>query len=195
MQHSAAFLIACVTLVLPGPTNVLLALAGTSSGFCRAAHFALAAVVGYGLAVGALAFVASPLIAAVPVVGKILRLAAAAVLLHASVRLWRYPGQTADLSTRPVSWSHIFFTTLLNPKALVLAALVLSEETAAHSINPVAATLPVLVAASALAWIWLGAAMKSWMPALATAGWIERGGSIVLFTFAAAVVTTVLHRT
>lgn len=188
MEQQAAYLIAGITLALPGPTNTLLALAGTTAGFARSARLAGAAVLGYGLAVSVFAGVAAPLVAAAPVIGKVLHLAAAVVLIHAAVCLWRCSRQTA--STPPahaVGFRHVFFTTLFNPKALVLSMLVVSG-TAQGQVNlTTAASLPFLIAASALLWIGLGAALRARLPSLASGGWIERGGAIVLLTFAAAV--------
>jgi threonine/homoserine/homoserine lactone efflux protein len=79
--------VAAITLALPGPTNTLLALAGSVAGFSRALRFVLAAVLGYSIAVTALATALGPLIAAEPKLSNALRLVAAGVLAHAALCL------------------------------------------------------------------------------------------------------------
>ncbi|MEQ1695132.1 MAG: LysE family transporter [Hyphomicrobiaceae bacterium] len=188
MEQQAAYLVTAITLALPGPTNTLLALAGTVAGFRRSARLAAAAVLGYGLAVGLLVGVAAPMIAAEPMIGRLLHLAAAAVLAHAAMCLWRSSCRTvAAVSTQAVLWRHVFFTTLFNPKALVLAMLVMSGTARAQTNLTMAVILPFLIAASALLWISIGAAVRAKLPSFANNGWIERGGAIVLLGFAAAV--------
>ena len=95
MQSTASIIIAAVTLALPGPTNTLLALAGTVTGFSRSLWLVAAAVAGYGIAVAALLTVVAPLIAAEPMLAKALRLVAAIVLAHAALASGAVPGKSA----------------------------------------------------------------------------------------------------
>lgn len=190
MQQSAALIFATLTLAVPGPTNALLAVAGTAAGLRRAAHLALVAVLGYGIAVLVLVHVAAPIVAEVPFAGRVLRLAAAAVLVQVALTLWRMPS-AAGRDCRPVGWGHVFATTLLNPKALVLAMLVMPEDAPVpFALRPETAVLPVLAAAVSLMWIAIGSAMRA---NSCPAKWIERGGAIVLSSFAAIITVSALR--
>jgi len=183
---TTAFIVVALTLALPGPTNALLAIAGTSAGLRRSAHLVIAAILGYGLAVAVLISVAAPLIEAIPVAGRVLRLAAAAVLIQIAWSLWSRP-RLAREDGKPVRWGHVFLTTLLNPKALVLALFVMPQDPAgSHVFRPeAAALLPFVIAVSALGWIGIGAALRSNAANRAASGWIERGGAIIVSGFAA----------
>ena len=194
-QHTA-FLIAAVTLALPGPTNTLFAVSGATAGFRGAPRLILAAVIGYALAVGVLVTVAAPLIAAEPVLAKVLRLAVAAVLAHAALGLWRRPATSVDEAggVNAVGVWHVFLTTLLNPKALVFTILIMPEGTLPrlHAGSSLAALLPLLIVLASCGWIAIGAGLKSQVAAPGTTGWIERGGALVLLTFAAVVAMSAL---
>jgi len=188
MQLTATIIVVALTLALPGPTNALLAIAGTSAGLRRSAHLVMAAILGYGLAVVALISVAAPIIEAIPVAGRVLRLAAAAVLIQIALSLWSPPA-LATRESKPVRWGHVFFTTLLNPKALVLAMFVMPQDAAGALVfRPEAAVLlPFLIAVSALGWIGIGAALRSNVANGGASGWIERSGAIILSGFAAVI--------
>ena len=76
-MNSALFVVAAVSLlVTPGPTNTLLATSGASAGVRRSAHLLVAELGGYLLAIALLRALLGPMIAATPMLGELLRMAA-----------------------------------------------------------------------------------------------------------------------
>ena len=192
MTLTALTLIA-VTLALPGPTNALLAIAGTTAGLRRGVILISAPLAGYAIAVLVLATLVTPAIDAVPQLAVAVRLIAAVVLVHAAIRLWRLADaepQSSGGSTDTVRWAHVFLTTLLNPKALVLYVAATPEGHMA--LTPALALLPALIVLSSLLWLSIGRGLPALNPSLANRGVIERGGAIVLGLFAALISTSAL---
>jgi threonine/homoserine/homoserine lactone efflux protein len=113
------FLLAAVTLlIVPGPTNMLLAAAGAASGWRRALPLLVAVLVAYLTAVGLIRLVLGPVVAAAPVVATILKVMVATYLAMIAVRMWLRAGPEA--SAAPTT-RQIFVATLLNPKSLIFA--------------------------------------------------------------------------
>lgn len=186
-------LLIATTLTLPGPTNALLAVAGARTGTRLSLPLITAPLAGYALALAALMSLVTPLLAVLPQLAVAVRFAAAAVLIHAALRLWRLAGQTAIPSTAgtmSASWREVFLTTLMNPKAIVLYVAIAPQGT---GIDWTAALLtPVLIVAASLIWLMLGGQLAALRPGLKTHGLIERGGAIVLAIFAALMSTSAL---
>lgn len=117
---STSFLVGLVLLlIVPGPTNTLLATAGATTGLSSAFRLLVAEVLAYLLAVALLGYALAPLIAHSPHAGSMLQVAAALYLVRTAWRLWRVdPG----LSIRQIVTGRVVFTTtLMNPKSLVIA--------------------------------------------------------------------------
>lgn len=110
-------------LLTPGPTNTLLAVAGTAGGWRVGLRLAPAAMAAYALAVVPLALYGRPLFAAAPVLGDAVRLAAALWVLALAVSLWRAGDRAGPVG--PIGPGTVFVTTLLNPKALVFGLVLL----------------------------------------------------------------------
>lgn len=122
---SGAFLLGLVLLLAtPGPTNTLLALAGATQAPDKAGRFLLprlllAELAGYLSAVlllGALMHVVGD---GIEMIRPALQAAAALYLALAAMRMWRARGEVA--AGAAVAPSQIFATTLLNPKTLIIA--------------------------------------------------------------------------
>lgn len=202
MDPKPVILLAATVLALPGPTNALLAIAGATKGFKRSLRLVLAVLAGYAAGIVGLAAVAAPLIAAYPWSGKVLRLLAAAVLVHAALRLWRLSTAERNIpiqktqEANTISWWHVFLTTLTNPKVLVLGVLILPERGASpYSVPSSAAMIPLLVVLTSSTWIAIGAGVKSGLTSIAAAGWIERSGAVVLLLFASVFASSALSIT
>jgi threonine/homoserine/homoserine lactone efflux protein len=194
--HYPALLIVAGTLLMPGPTNTLFAVSGATANLKQALRLIPVAIVAYAISVTVLVTVATPLIDAAPAFEKLLRLAVSGVLLHAAFRLWWQPAMafgTKIGQQTTVASSHIFLTTLLNPKALVLAMFVMPEHGSPASANVMswAALLPFVIAMTSACWIAIGAVLKSQLATTATAGLIERCGAAVLIGFAGLVAASV----
>lgn len=108
-----------VLLIVPGPTNTLLAAAGATAGLRSAMQLLAAEMLAYLVAVALLGFALAPLVMQVPRLGVALQAVAALYLLQAAWRLWRT--DTGATTCPVVSWRLVFLTTLMNPKSLVIA--------------------------------------------------------------------------
>ena len=150
----AAFLLATLALLAaPGPSNTLFGLAGAQGGLRGAARLLPALVAGYLCAVLPLAFAGAGLTHAWPALMPAIRLLAAAWVAWLAIGLWRNGGpgrQPASIDARQV-----WLTTLLNPKALVVA-LALLPAPSAPGFALRLALFAGISAAVALAWVGIG---------------------------------------
>lgn len=146
----AAFASAVLALLLaPGPTNTLIALAGAAGGLKGSARMLPAELAGYLTTILPLAFIGAPLFAAFPDAAVALKLAAALWILVLALRLWR-AGALEGAGT-PVSARRVYVTTVLNPKAIVFA-LVLLPQAGSPDFLPRLGLFCALVVGVALIW-------------------------------------------
>jgi threonine/homoserine/homoserine lactone efflux protein len=145
-------------LAAPGPTNTLLATSGASVGISRSWRLLLAAVVGYVIAIIAIRVALAPLLAAYPAIGITLRIAVALYLVWIAIKLWRQP-LVLDADARSITFTNVFVTTLLNPKALIFALTILPQENAPTLLWYVAVFVATVVVTGG-GWIVLGCLLK-----------------------------------
>ena len=146
----SAFASAVLALLLaPGPTNTLIALAGAAGGWRAALRLLPAELAGYLGAILPLSVLGAGLFESAPGLVVALKLAAAGWILLLALRLWRagMPG----IPAAPVTRRRVFLTTLLNPKAMVFA-LVLLPAVGSPDHLPRLGLFCGLVAAAALLW-------------------------------------------
>lgn len=121
------FLFAILALLLtPGPTNTLLALSGAAVGLRRSLLLIPAEVAAYLLVTLPLAIAGAELLAKWPDVARLVKFAAAAWVAYLAIKLWRV--NTAAGMAGRVTPRHVFITTLLNPKALIIGLTLLPQE-------------------------------------------------------------------
>jgi threonine/homoserine/homoserine lactone efflux protein len=108
-------------LVVPGPTNTLLATSGATVGFRRSMPLLLGELVGYISAILLIQAVLYPAAARTPSIALMMRAAAGVYLALLAFRLWTTPLKVARAV---ISVRQVFITTLLNPKALAFAVLI-----------------------------------------------------------------------
>lgn len=150
----AAFLLATLALLAaPGPSNTLFGLAGAQGGLRGAARLLPALVAGYLCAVLPLAFAGAGLTHAWPALMPAIRLLAAAWVAWLAIGLWR--GGTRGKGHARVNARQVWLTTLLNPKALVVA-LALLPAPSAPGFALRLALFAGISAAVALAWVGIG---------------------------------------
>jgi threonine/homoserine/homoserine lactone efflux protein len=176
---------ALALLATPGPTNTLLATSGAVRGFRPSLPLLLGEASGYLAAILVLRTIAAPVMADQTRVAQILSGLVCAYLLFLSWKLWRRSAAPLQ-SEAAVSLGSVFVTTLLNPKALVFAYLLLP----AGQIGDLTAWLIALLAMIALCgsgWIAIGAAILNRSQRRADIGY--RAGAIALFILAMALGT------
>lgn len=121
MDALSLFLFGCIALLAaPGPTNALLATAGALSGGRQVAALLATGLAGYLVAILVLRVAAAPLLEALPGAGLVLKGLIALYLVWMAFRLWRST-RALDKSGEAVRLRDMLVTTLLNPKALILA--------------------------------------------------------------------------
>jgi len=179
-------IVALALLATPGPTNTLLATSGAASGFRKSLVLLFGEFLGYMIAIAVLIAAMGPIIARAPNFGLALRIVSGLYLLHVAWKLW---GHTEEMLLRKggVSLRQVFVTTLLNPKALILAFAIIPFGSTGDigKSAPWLAALSLLIAIVGSCWIAAGSALQKGMGATASALKCCRPGAIVLTLFAA----------
>lgn len=151
-----------VILAVPGPTNSLVATSGAVTGVRRSLKLVPAEVAGYLIAVTLLGLLLRPIMATFPGLAMTLRGIVGIYLLVLSVRLWRQGHRSlvrnVDASSAgTIGTTQIFVTTLLNPKAIVLALGIIPFES--HKLPFYLVWFAALVAIVATGWMVTGATL------------------------------------
>ena len=132
MPVSVAFLLGVLGILLvPGPTNTLLAAAGARAGMRGSLRLVLCTVSGYLIAISAWHQLLRPLIALHPSGLLLSKVIACAYLIYVIARMYnpRLAAGEAETAVRPASPTpaRMLVVTLTNPKAAVLALLVFDQ--------------------------------------------------------------------
>lgn len=183
MTLAATLSAALLLLLLPGPTNALVAAATATGGVRRLPGAVAAVVIAYGLALCLLGLAAGLLTETAPIAAPVLKLLASAALILSAVKIWH-----ADPAAGPsVPTRRIFLITLINPKALVLA----------FAILPPGFPSPILIAGTTVAiaaatgmWGLIGVALGRLGRRYVGAGALNRATAGVLAAFAGALMVT-----
>lgn len=146
----STFLFAVLALLLtPGPTNTLIGLAGAQSGLQSLRRLLPAELFGYLTTVVPAAWFGTMMIELWPPATGLLKLIAAAWVMYLAVGLW---GPRSDVvRSDEVTAKRVYITTALNPKALIVAFVLLPPPTDAQFLLKLALFC---VVASGVALIW-----------------------------------------
>ncbi|RUX94712.1 MULTISPECIES: hypothetical protein [unclassified Mesorhizobium] len=142
-------------LLTPGPTNILLAFSAVSSGMRRTLPMLGAAVLAYM----AITLAVAAIVALIPAGNQIelrtgVRICAVLWLLWLAYSVWTTKDDGVEI--RLVTVRQVFATTLINPKAMIVAMLVQSEGMTAQLLTTIAA----LVGLAGAAWLVVGLAVR-----------------------------------
>jgi threonine/homoserine/homoserine lactone efflux protein len=110
-----------VLLITPGPTNTLLASSAAMTGFRRSLRLLLWELLGYCIAILLIEWLATRLLTSARPLTVLLRLVSATYIALLAVRLWNGHEENGP---QVISAKSIFLVTLLNPKAVVFALVV-----------------------------------------------------------------------
>ena len=157
MTDPFAFALAVLALLgTPGPTNTLLAASGAMRGARRSLPLRAAELGGYLAAILLLHGLLGDLVRDAPALRTGLRVLVGAYLVFVAVRLWLRPPGPAGAA--PASFAAVLVTTLLNPKAIVFAFVVIpfGSPWAAAYLGAFSAMTVLAGAAWILAGAWLG---------------------------------------
>ncbi len=192
MENPLLFALTVLTILgTPGPTNTLLATSGATVGIRSSLPLIPAETAGYLISILTLGLVLGPVVAANPTLALVLRTAVGLYLLWLAVKLWRKGGLILGTG-RVVTPPQIFVTTLLNPKAIVFALGVVPF--GAPLVWPYMAGFVAMLAAVALAWIALGAALGGVAGRRGLIGLVPRVGAAAVASFALLILAAPLLR-
>jgi threonine/homoserine/homoserine lactone efflux protein len=193
VEGSIAFVAAATALLLmPGPTNSLIATNGAVSGLSRTIRLLPAELCGYMLSILGWGIGLAALVAAFPPAGLTTKFVASAVLIYSARHLWTVKS-TAD-QPRWTGLRHIFLVTLSNPKGLIFALTIVPylKDGDVKSAAPYLAGLAVLIFLIGCGWAAVGAGLAHGLSAAVSAAAFARIGAVVMFGFAVALISTTL---
>lgn len=173
-------------LATPGPTNTLLATSGVAVGLKRSLPLLAAALAGYVIAIAVLRSIIGPLAAQSPAFQTMLSAAVATYLFYLAAQLWRHSAPFEG-DRDPVTWPRVLTTTLLNPKSIIFAFVLVPVGKQGPALLPWYAGLASLILLTGTAWIAIGAALNGRSRAGVAPQLSYRAGAIALGVFASAV--------
>ncbi|TCV67979.1 threonine transporter RhtB [Neorhizobium sp. S3-V5DH] len=150
LQFTVAILLLLCT---PGPTNTLMALGGYLRGWARALPLTAGELGGYLTVIIPVSTVAAPFFTAYPAALLFAKAAAGIWVLFLSYRLWNSERTIGDAGE--ISLGQVFVTTLLNPKAVIIA-LVIMPHGGLLELLPWLGLFAALVLLAANGWILFG---------------------------------------
>lgn len=176
-----------VLLLVPGPTNTVMATAGAGPKQSPLPLLA-AELAGYATIITLATIVLVPLVAAWPPAGVIVKLVVSAYLVVIAIKLWRGRIAIEASQTTVVDPALVYLTTALNPKGLIFATTVFPHE---HSqLWVYAALFAACVLACGFGWFSLGRGLAGLSGSRATI--LPRVASVALFGFAAIVARSIV---
>ena len=174
------FVFAVLALLLtPGPTNTLLTIGAASRGLRASLPLLFGELAGYLVVVTPLAIAAAAFLEGRPAFAIALRVAAACWVLFLALRLWHHADRGQG-GLRPVTIGQVFITTVLNPKAAIIGAVVMPHGPLVE-IAPALGLLSLLVLGAGSTFLVLGSLVGR-TPALAPR-LIYRLGAVFLLIF------------
>jgi threonine/homoserine/homoserine lactone efflux protein len=184
-----------VILIMPGPTNTLLAAAGLSQGFTRAARLTGAELAGYLASISVWGHFLAHLAGSHAWLPMLVRLASSVYIAHLAVRMWRAAISFASSPRGPVGMRTLFVATLLNPKAILFAGTIFPA--AAFASLPAyleaMSIFSALLVPIGLAWIAFGAELASGRLKWVSPAQVQRCASVVLGTFSLSLAWAAIH--
>ncbi|MBR1131119.1 LysE family translocator [Bradyrhizobium iriomotense] len=179
MNSLTFFTATCFLLAMPGPTNTLLATSGAGIGIARSLHLLAAEVCGYLAAIALLRLALEPIVSDIPLAALVLRIAVSVYILGLAVMLWRVNARELRHGA-VVTFRQVLLTTLLNPKAMVFAFLLLPLQAGLSGLLPRLGVIALLIVLAGAAWVTLGATLGRGARRLGRPELISRTGAVTL---------------
>ena len=184
-----------IVLVMPGPTNTLLATAGLRRGIRHSAHLTGAEFGGYLVSISGWGYFLSHAATSLTWLPTLLRIASSLYLAYLSVRMWHTANVLPSSAQRTIGLRVLFTATLLNPKAILFAGTIfpVAAFESLGSYLEAMAIFTALLVPIGLAWIAFGAELGSGRLTRISPVHVQRCASIILAAFSLSLVWTVLH--
>jgi threonine/homoserine/homoserine lactone efflux protein len=199
LSTSSAILLglgSAIVLVVPGPTNTLLATAGLRQGVRGSAHLTGAEFAGYLVSISLWGCFLAHAAATLTWLPALLRLASSLYLASLSVRMWQTANAFAASAQSTIGVRTLFVATLLNPKAILFAGTIfpVAAFQSMGTYLEAMAIFTILLVPIGLAWIAIGAALGSGRRMRISPARVQRCASIILAIFSLSLAWTVLHQ-
>ncbi|OPY98739.1 hypothetical protein A5906_29585 [Bradyrhizobium sacchari] len=179
MNFLTFFTATCFLLAMPGPTNTLLATSGAGVGISRSLHLLAAELCGYLSAIALLRLALGPVVSDIPLAAVALRIAVTVYILGLAAMLWRVNARELHHGV-VVTFRQVLLTTLLNPKAMVFAFLLLPLQAGPSELLPRLGVIVLLIVMAGAAWVTLGATLGRGARRLGRPELIGRTGAVTL---------------
>ncbi|WP_454689402.1 LysE family translocator [Achromobacter aloeverae] len=184
-----------VVLVMPGPTNTLLAAAGLRQGVRRAARLTMAELAGYMVAITLWGVFLNQAARRFPWLPMATRMVCGVYVAWLAVNMWRSAVALPTAERREIGLRTLFVATLLNPKAALFAGTLFPAVAFATvpAYLEAMAIFAILLLPIGLAWIAFGAQLGSGRLRWLNPAHVQRGASIVLGAFSATLAWAAFH--
>jgi threonine/homoserine/homoserine lactone efflux protein len=178
-----------VVLIMPGPTNTLLAAAGARRGIKGGLPLVAAELAGYLVAISAWGGMIAYASGRLDWLPALMRVASALYVARLAIRLWRAAAELSSSATDNVSTRTLFTATLLNPKAMLFGASVLPATAFADARNYLLsmAVFAITLIPISLLWVRIGAMLASGRITWLCPQRFQKGASVVLGAFSVAI--------
>ena len=188
MIHPIAFALSVLALlIVPGPTNTLLAGAGATRGVRRSLPLLIGELSGYTIAIAVIRQTLGAVASDTSGAQLVVKCAVAAYLLYLAVRLWRTPLAGGTTFSLP----RVFVTTLLNPKALIFALFIFPSSPT--PVAPYFIAFCGMVLAVGASWV-VGGSLIAGFTNSRVGAIVPRVCACAMAVFAIVVVSGALHR-
>jgi threonine/homoserine/homoserine lactone efflux protein len=184
-----------LVLVMPGPTNTLLATAGLTSGFRRAARLTLAESCGYLIAISFWGCCLTLLAQSLPWLSVLVRVGSAIYIAWLAVRLWNATLELAGGKHPVIGMRDLFFATLLNPKAILFGGTIFPKAAFASGVSwlETMGCFLAVVFPVGLLWIGIGARLGAGRAESLMPKYLLRSASLILGAFSVTVALSALR--
>lgn len=154
MISTASLLALVALLIVPGPTNALLLATGASGDRQAILRAPIAELAGYLSAVVLIGVLIGPVVMQFPLLSSALRLLIGVYLMVSAYRMWCAAG-IGRIAAAPSSFT-LLCTTLLNPKAIIIALVLMPEHWGLVPLDALPALAAVAACILAVSCLWLG---------------------------------------
>jgi threonine/homoserine/homoserine lactone efflux protein len=193
MESPLVFVASATALLLvPGPTNSLIATNGAISGLRRTVLLLPAELLGYMVAIVGWGLGLAAVANSVPSAVVIAKLVASGMLVLSAWNLWIFGGKAGQ--RRSSRMADIFLVTISNPKALVFALTIVPylKDGNLNPALPYLGLLAILILAIGICWSAAGVGLAYGLSSVFSTASFARVGAMVLLGFATALVGTAL---
>ncbi|WP_331375295.1 LysE family translocator [Sinorhizobium chiapasense] len=190
MTYNAYVFAVLALLATPGPTNTLMGLAAARKGLRCTLQLLPAELAGYFTMIMPLTLLGTEMVSRWPAVAVLVKATAASWILYVAIKLWRVGGNIAR--DHEITIWRVYLTTMLNPKALILALVLLPSPTDQQFL-PRLGVFGLLAIAVAFTWGGLGTLLGNRQKSGSRLLVIQRISSVWLAIISATLIAGIVH--